>query len=73
MASFGDWRRLSKSLLLAPLGRESKVAPRMRYELTHQDVSMGMATDIRGTHSSCEGGTRRQSIVPGHWWIEMIR
>ena len=36
-----------------PWAWESKVAGRMRYEFTRQDIVRGMATDICGAHSSC--------------------
>jgi hypothetical protein len=60
MASFGDWQRLSKSLLLALLAWESKVAGRMRYELTRQGLSTGWPPIFVERTRAVGGGTGRQ-------------
>jgi hypothetical protein len=61
MASFGDWRRLSKSLLLAPLGLGIEGGHQNEVRMGLPRRVHGIATNVCGARSICGGrnGTAR--------------
>ena len=67
MASSGDGRRTSKSLLLAPLGLGIEGGRQDKVRMGLPRRVHAMATDIRGTQSSRRGrnGTARRARLVG--------